>query len=446
MQLLTALIFFGVLFLASLAGTRALISLLTHRAVIDVPNERSSHIVPKPHGGGIAVVIVLLVGWIGVLAMQGDLDGKSVLLAGMTAGLAVLSFIDDLKNLSARFRLLVQAVAVAAGLLVTVPESGFTNGLVPILIELPVVGVAWLWFVNLFNFMDGIDGITGVETICIGSGVIGLAMIGKRWYRITDSGAGDGCRNCRLSGLELATLKIFIGDVASIPLGFLGGWMLLETAAASSGLSGWAAAILLPGYYLFDATFTLVRRMLRRENIFEAHRQHFYQQATQRGFSHAGSLPRNSGSEYLPDRYGFVRGPRLPGSFRIRWECRCDPALPFLSSKWCQDGGLSVRSGIGTTRARRPGTNGLSSLALRVRFGRESCGTMLGTKRSLLIFLHDTGMAALSFLISLTLRLGQDMLIWPREVVGFGLVAFTSVAAVVFFQCVSIARSGAMPR
>ena len=109
MHLLSALIFFGVLFLASLAGTRALIPLLTRRAVLDVPNERSSHALPKPHGGGIAVVIVLLVGWIGVLAIRGDIDSKSVLLAGMTAGLAVLSFIDDVKNLSARFRLLLQA-------------------------------------------------------------------------------------------------------------------------------------------------------------------------------------------------------------------------------------------------------------------------------------------------------------------------------------------------
>ena len=289
MHLLSALIFFGVLFLASLAGTRALIPLLTRRAVLDVPNERSSHALPKPHGGGIAVVIVLLVGWIGVLAIRGDLDSKSVLLAGMTAGLAVLSFIDDVKNLSARFRLLLQAVAVAAGLVVTVPETGFTNGLVPIWVELPVAGFAWLWFVNLFNFMDGIDGITGVETISIGTGVIGLVMIGSVGIELQLPALAMVAAITGFLVWNWQPSKIFIGDVASIPLGFLSGWMLLETAAASAGLSGWAAAVLLPGYYLVDATFTLVRRMLRRENIFEAHRQHFYQQATQRGFSHAGA-------------------------------------------------------------------------------------------------------------------------------------------------------------
>ncbi|WP_339850601.1 glycosyltransferase family 4 protein [uncultured Nisaea sp.] len=289
MQLLTALVFFGVLFVASLAGTRALITVLTRRAVIDVPNERSSHVVPTPRGGGIAVVTVMLGGWIGWLVLQGTLDGKSLLIAGLTAGLAILSFIDDMKNLPARLRLLVQALAVAAGLMVTVPDTGFTSGLIPVWLELPIAGFAWLWFVNLFNFMDGIDGITGVETISIGSGLIGLTVIGGIGASIQLPALAMVAAIAGFLVWNWQPSKIFIGDVASIPLGFLSGWMLLEAGAASDGLSGWAAVLLLPGYYLFDATFTLVRRVLRRENVFEAHRQHFYQQATQRGFSHAGA-------------------------------------------------------------------------------------------------------------------------------------------------------------
>jgi UDP-N-acetylmuramyl pentapeptide phosphotransferase/UDP-N-acetylglucosamine-1-phosphate transferase len=289
MQLLTAFTLFAVLFTASLLGTRALITLLTRRAVIDVPNERSSHVVPKPRGGGIAVVTVMLVGWIGWLALQGNLDGKSLLLAGLTAGLAVLSFIDDLKSLPARLRLLVQAMAVAAGLLVTVPDTGFTDGLVPVWVELPIAGLAWLWFVNLFNFMDGIDGITGIETISIGGGLLGLSVLGGIGAFIQLPALAMVAAIAGFLVWNWQPSKIFIGDVASIPLGFLAGWMLLETGAASGGFSGWAAVLLLPGYYLFDATFTLVKRGLRRENVFEAHRQHFYQQATQRGFSHAGA-------------------------------------------------------------------------------------------------------------------------------------------------------------
>ncbi|WP_028464404.1 MraY family glycosyltransferase [Nisaea denitrificans] len=289
MQLLTAFILFAVLFTASLLGTRALITLLTRRAVIDVPNERSSHVVPKPRGGGIAVVTVMLVGWIGWLALQGNLDVKSLLLAGLTAGLAVLSFIDDLKSLPARLRLLVQAAAVAAGLLVTVPDTGLSNGLIPVWIELPIAGFAWLWFVNLFNFMDGIDGITGIETISIGGGLLGLSVLGGIGAFIQLPALAMVAAIAGFLVWNWQPSKIFIGDVASIPLGFFAGWMLLETGAASDGSSGWAVVLLLPGYYLFDATFTLVKRGLRRENIFEAHRQHFYQQATQRGFSHAGA-------------------------------------------------------------------------------------------------------------------------------------------------------------
>lgn len=289
MQLLTAFILFAVLFLASLLGTRALITLLTRRAVIDVPNERSSHAVPKPRGGGIAVVTVMLGGWIGWLALTGSLAEKPLLIAGLTAGLAVLSFVDDMKNLPARLRLLVQAAAVAAGLLVTTPETGLTNGVVPVWAELPIAGFAWLWFVNLFNFMDGIDGITGVETISIGSGLIGLAAIGGTGVGIVLPALAMVAAIAGFLVWNWQPSKIFIGDVASIPLGFLIGWMLLETVVSSGGMAGWAVALLLPGYYLFDATFTLVKRTLRQENVFEAHRQHFYQQATQRGFSHAGA-------------------------------------------------------------------------------------------------------------------------------------------------------------
>ncbi|WP_193179430.1 MraY family glycosyltransferase [Nisaea sediminum] len=289
MQPLSAIVFFAILFLAALIGTRLLISLLTRRRVVDVPNERSSHDVPKPRGGGIAVVAVMLAGWIGWAGISGSLGGKALVIAGLTLALAALSFVDDMKNLPARLRLVVQALCVAGGLWVTVPESGFTGGLLPIWLELPIAGFGWLWFVNLFNFMDGIDGITGVETISIGGGILALVLIGGTSAALQLPALAMVAAISGFLVWNWQPSKIFIGDVASIPLGFLIGWMLLETAAASDGLGGWTAALLLPGYYLFDATFTLGKRLLRRENVFEAHRQHFYQQATQKGFSHAGA-------------------------------------------------------------------------------------------------------------------------------------------------------------
>ncbi|WP_420404368.1 MraY family glycosyltransferase [Nisaea sp.] len=289
MQPLSAIVFFVLLFLAALVGTRLLITLLTRRRVIDVPNARSSHDVPKPRGGGIAVVAVMLVGWIGWAGLTATLDGTVLIVAGLTLALAALSFVDDLRNLPARLRLIIQALCVAGGLWVTLPDGGLTGGLLPVWLELPVAGFAWLWFVNLFNFMDGIDGITGVETISIGSGILALVLLGVTSDVLQVPALAMVAAIAGFLVWNWQPSKIFIGDVASIPLGFLIGWMLLETAATSGGLQGWAAALLLPGYYLFDATFTLGKRLLRRENVFEAHRQHFYQQATRNGFSHAGA-------------------------------------------------------------------------------------------------------------------------------------------------------------
>jgi len=143
--------------------------------------------------------------------------------------------------------------------------------------------LAWLWFINLYNFMDGIDGITGIETLVITLGIIVLAQI-------TD-GAPDTLQGPALVIAATAVgfliwnwapAKIFMGDVGSVPLGFVLGWLLLDLAGEGYVL----AALILPGYYLTDATVTLFSRLLRGEKIWQAHRQHAYQQAVQNGLSH----------------------------------------------------------------------------------------------------------------------------------------------------------------
>jgi UDP-N-acetylmuramyl pentapeptide phosphotransferase/UDP-N-acetylglucosamine-1-phosphate transferase len=133
----------------------------------------------------------------------------------------------------------------------------------------------WAWFINLYNFMDGIDGITGVETIAIGLGIVAVTRF-----------AGDDS-DLALPALALAAgtlgflrwnwprASIFLGDVGSVPLGFVTGWLLLVLATR-----GWfAPALILPLYYLADATVTLLRRIARRERFWQAHRSHFYQRA-----------------------------------------------------------------------------------------------------------------------------------------------------------------------
>ena len=162
----------------------------------------------------------------------------------------------------------------------------------PYALDVVLAAFLWLWFLNLTNFMDGIDGITGIEGGSIGLGVALLAALAAAGS-VIDSASVAGV--LALYGIVLAAAaagflvwnwqpaKIFLGDVGSVPIGFLLGWLLLETAGA--GL--WAAAILLPLYYLADATITLLLRALRHERIFQAHRSHFYQRAAQRFGSHA---------------------------------------------------------------------------------------------------------------------------------------------------------------
>jgi len=265
-------------------GTRALLPVLTARAILDHPNERSSHHTPTPRGGGIAVVAVLIAAWIGIgFYMQ---DGPVVVWAVPAAALvlAAVSLVDDLRTLGPLVRLVIQGLAAGVILYVMPGDALYFQGLLPATVDTIVAGVVWVWFINLFNFMDGIDGITGVETLGIGAGLaIIVFMIGT-----TDT-QSLGLYGLAAAGVALGFLKmnwhpakIFMGDVGSVPLGFLLGWLLLSLAASGA----WAAALILPSYYLCDATVTLVRRAARGEKIWRPHRLHFYQAAVQRGMDH----------------------------------------------------------------------------------------------------------------------------------------------------------------
>ena len=273
----------------ALAGTAALTgiarSLLRRFAILARPNERSSHQVPVPRGGGVAVVSVVLVLWLVVwLLSDGAAHPRFWFLLVAALMLAVVSWLDDYTGgLTPVPRVLAQAIAVGAGLFALPGESGIFQGLLPHWLDMALAGLAWLWFVNLFNFMDGIDGIAGSETGAIGLGAVLLAAVGAL-------GVAEAALGLVLVGAAVGFLawnwqpaKIFLGDVGSVPLGYLIGWLLL--ALACQGL--WPAALLLPAYYLADASLTLARRLLRRERIWQAHREHFYQHAVRQGRSHA---------------------------------------------------------------------------------------------------------------------------------------------------------------
>ncbi|MCZ6605486.1 MAG: glycosyl transferase, partial [Alphaproteobacteria bacterium] len=157
------------------------------------------------------------------------------------------------------------------------------GGLLPQLADAAVAVLLLVWFINLFNFMDGIDAISGVETLVIGAGVGAVALISPNLAGIAIPGLLLAAAALGFLVWNWPRARIFLGDVGSAPLGLLLGWLLL--ALASQGL--WLSAIILPLYYLADSGLTLMRRLMRGENITVAHRSHFYQRAVQRGRGHA---------------------------------------------------------------------------------------------------------------------------------------------------------------
>jgi UDP-N-acetylmuramyl pentapeptide phosphotransferase/UDP-N-acetylglucosamine-1-phosphate transferase len=274
--------------LAACVGTRALIPVLRRAAVLDRPNARSSHTVPTPRGGGIAVVVAILAAWLALIA-AGAAPPVLLLVAAGAALLAVVSWLDDLAGLAPVLRLAAQFAAVGIGLAALRPGGALFQGWLPPWLDAAGAALMWLWFVNLFNFMDGIDGIAGSEAAAIGFGLMLFAAVGVgRDPVVVALAAPVVAAALGFLAWNWAPARVFLGDVGSVPLGYLLGFLLLGVAAG--GFRG--IALILPLYFLADATITLARRLLRGEAVWRPHRQHFYQRAVQRGLGHAAVVER----------------------------------------------------------------------------------------------------------------------------------------------------------
>ena len=259
-------------------ATRQVLGYLRRQEIFDRPNERSSHDTPVPRGGGLAVIGVL----VPALVFAGVLLGapETWYVAAALAGLAGISWIDDIKGLPAGPRLIAQAGAVALGLLAL--PGPIAQGLLAPWLDTAFAALAWLWFINLFNFMDGIDGIAGSEATALAIGIVLVAALPGGPDDLVLYAAAIGGAALGFLPWNWHRAKIFLGDVGSVPLGFALGWLLLGLAASGA----WIAALVLPLYYLADSTLTLARRAVRGELVWRAHREHFYQRAVQGGMSH----------------------------------------------------------------------------------------------------------------------------------------------------------------
>ncbi len=276
---------FGVVFflsfLFSLGFGRLILPLLRKWHVIDHPNARSSHARPTPRGGGLAITKTMMLGGL-LLAFVFRLPFASFApLFGIVA-VAWISWMDDRKGVPARYRFLIQVAAVALPLFLMPQERLVFAGFLPLVPDRMLAGLCWLWFINLFNFMDGIDGIAAGEAFIVS---MGLAFVGVL------SGQADAFVHAALvvAGASLGFLvwnwhpaRMFMGDVGSIPLGYVLGWMLILLASRGHLFP----ALILPLYFVADASLTLARRALRGEKVWQAHREHFYQKAVQGGRRH----------------------------------------------------------------------------------------------------------------------------------------------------------------
>ncbi len=266
------------------AGLTAALRPLLARYALAKPNARSSHRAPTPQGGGFGVVAATIaITLLAVLNLGGtttsfvsDLGG----IIGATLLIVIVGAADDIHAIEVVPRLLLQAIAVGI-VIVTLPSDLRIFSDLPWWLERVLLLVGGLYFVNLVNFMDGLDWMTVAEIVPVAGGLALIGALGTLpGHAVVLAFALVGAM-LGFAPFNRPIARLFLGDVGSLPIGLLLGWLLVLLAARSQ----LAAALLLPLYYLGDGTVTLLRRIANGEPFWQAHRTHFYQRATDRGFS-----------------------------------------------------------------------------------------------------------------------------------------------------------------
>jgi UDP-N-acetylmuramyl pentapeptide phosphotransferase/UDP-N-acetylglucosamine-1-phosphate transferase len=248
------------------------------------PNARSSHVEPTPQGGGIAVLLGAFgsVTLIIIASYASELvTGIFSIVAASCLVLAMVGAWDDIRPLPALLRLAAQIAVVLAVLIWAVPDIRLFPAALPLPIERLFVVLAAVWYINLTNFMDGLDWITVAAIV---PAALMLGLMAQLGYLDPLTGLLAFALAGGLIGFapfNRPVARLFLGDVGALPIGLLMAYLLYQLA----GTGAFIAAILLPLYSISDASLTLTRRLLNRERVWEAHRSHFYQRATDNGLS-----------------------------------------------------------------------------------------------------------------------------------------------------------------
>lgn len=263
-------------------------------SIMDYPAERSNHTIPTPKGAGLIIIPIVAISTLIFFYFFIQPLNQWALIFFLCFFLGIISFIDDIKNLSIKSRLLLQALIVGLSLLIYY-ESVTTNLLsIPVSYEryFPLVNcilflfllLSWMWIINLYNFMDGIDGLTALQVCTVAICVNFLSIIGylNEEYQIF---------SLILFSVYLAfykfnksPAKIFLGDVGSIPSGYLIGFIMFSCLLTNGVL---LPIIIVNMYYILDSTSTLLIRIVKKENILKAHSDHFYQKMIRKGYQHS---------------------------------------------------------------------------------------------------------------------------------------------------------------
>ena len=267
-----------ILFLISFLLTYFIKNYMIKKSLVAIINERSSHTVPTPHGGGIALAITWFIGLM-YLYFIGEISSNLFYALLFGAVISIVSFFDDIYELSPKTRLFAQSIVAFGGLYFLGCFENFTFGIFDI--QNPVFTNIFaffmiIWFINLYNFLDGINGYAGSEAVFLAlagfilfSGnhflVLAVAVLGFLYWNWNKA-------------------KIFMGDVGSTLLGY--NIAIFTIYYANEQASNFWIWIILFGVYWFDATLTLIRRKLNKEKLSIAHKKHGYQRLTQSGWSH----------------------------------------------------------------------------------------------------------------------------------------------------------------
>lgn len=267
-------------FMISIFTIKLSLRIISKTKTIDTPNKRSNHNAPTPKGAGIGIILSFLIIYFIFIPLNDIVFACSITL------LCLISFINDNKHISIIYRLLIHIILTLFVLVFWEPliNLPLIDDIFPKWLSLTILILFIIWMTNLYNFMDGIDGISSIQCIIIGIGVGCCLFLSEDINKIENIIAGFfvGSGSAFLIW-NWHPAKVFLGDAGSIPIGFINA--ILALLLFKNGL--WYVPLILNSYYLTDTAITLIIRIIKKEKPWQAHKSHFYQKAIINGNSHS---------------------------------------------------------------------------------------------------------------------------------------------------------------